>query len=221
MKSFDQIALETGTDKSSRCHDYCSKYERYLPLSRDGAHTIFEIGVAQGQSLAAWRRIYENATIVGIDIDPICARFHDPGQRVHVEIGSQEDEAFLADIVAKYGPFDMILDDGSHLQHHVITSFKALWGAVKPGGVYVVEDCSTSYWHDYGGSLKGARTMVEFFKDVVDDVNFLGERQLFVEPAEARRDDGLIRQFEGRGCYGSTMESIQFLNSMIIMRKRH
>lgn len=34
MTSLDQIALANGTDKSSRIHDYCQKYERYLGLGR-------------------------------------------------------------------------------------------------------------------------------------------------------------------------------------------
>ena len=61
---------------------------------------------------------------------------------------------------------------------------------------------------------------IQFFKSLIDDVNFFGQMQDAIHPAHARRDDGLIRQFREGGCLGTTMESIQFLNSIIVMRKR-
>lgn len=220
MTSLDDIALARGTDKASHIHGYCDKYERYLGLDRQAELTVLEIGVYRGQSLAMWRDYLERSKIVGIDIDPACRQYANPLGRVHVEIGSQDDPEFLAQVVAEHGPFDMVLDDGSHLQAHVIASFKSLWSAVKPGGLYVVEDTVTSYWPDYGGGLRKPGTMVEFFKALVDEVSFLGEMQTTLSPPHARRDDGLVRQFAGRDCLGSTVESIQFLNSIIVLRKR-
>lgn len=220
MQSLDDIALRTGTDKASFCHDYCQKYERYLHLDRLAELRVLEIGVQEGASVAAWREFFENSTIVGIDINPKCSRFHAPENRVHIEIGSQYDENFLRSVAAKYGPFDLIIDDGSHLQKHVIYTFGVLWPTVRPGGVYVVEDSVTSYWEEYDGGLKEPSSMIEYFKGVIDEVNFFGEKQRMRQPTQARHDDTLIQQFQGRACLGTTMESIQFLNSIILMRKR-
>jgi hypothetical protein len=58
-----------------------------------------------------------------------------------LEIGSQYDGIFLKQIIEKYGEFDLILDDGSHMNNHVIFSFKNLFSSVKSGGAYIVEDC--------------------------------------------------------------------------------
>lgn len=50
------------------------------------------------------------------------------------------------------GPFDVIIDDGSHVGEHQWTSFRALIDHVKPGGWYVLEDLSTSYSPLFEGS---------------------------------------------------------------------
>ena len=44
------------------------------------------------------------------------------------------------------GTFDIIIDDASHINPLTIQTFKNMWAAVKPGGLYVVEDVHTSYW---------------------------------------------------------------------------
>lgn len=220
MTSLDQIALANGTDKSSRIHDYCQKYERYLGLDRMAPLRILEIGIHEGASLRMWRDYLPNAQIVGIDILAGCKANEDTKGRISVEIGSQTDARFLHAVAERHGPFDMILDDGSHHQSHVIASFKELWDSVKPGAIYVVEDACTSYWPEFGGGLKRQGSTIEFFKSLIDDVNFFGQMQDAIHPAHARRDDGLIRQFSEGGCLGTTMESIQFLNSIIVMRKR-
>jgi hypothetical protein len=44
------------------------------------------------------------------------------------------------------GPdFDIIIDDGSHVGEHILTSFKILWSTVKPGGYYIIEDLHSIY----------------------------------------------------------------------------
>jgi tetratricopeptide (TPR) repeat protein len=58
-----------------------------------------------------------------------------------VEIGSQDDPAFLARMCAAYPP-TIIIDDGSHLAHHVIYTFERMYPSLLPGGFYVVEDLS-------------------------------------------------------------------------------
>ena len=41
---------------------------------------------------------------------------------------------------------------------------------VRPTGVYLVEDCMTNYWRDFGGGVRGD-TFVEFAKRLVDSLN--------------------------------------------------
>ena len=77
MRSLDKIAKAKGTDKSSELHNYCEKYEKYLPFNRLEPLTFLEIGVLDGESLATWREYYPNATIIGIDINPDCKKYED------------------------------------------------------------------------------------------------------------------------------------------------
>ena len=49
------------------------------------------------------------------------------------------------DLIAR-GPWDIIIDDGSHVPYHQVFSFFCLWKAVVPGGLYVIEDLETNYW---------------------------------------------------------------------------
>jgi len=49
------------------------------------------------------------------------------------------------DLIAR-GPWDIIIDDGSHVPYHQVFSFFSLWKAVVPGGLYVIEDLETNYW---------------------------------------------------------------------------
>ena len=222
MNTLDNLAKKYGTDKSSEIHNYCVKYEKYLPFNRNDKLNIMEIGVLDGKSLLTWQEYFYNSNIIGIDINPDCYQYNDRDNRVHVEIGSQFDMEFLTQIKTQYGPFDMILDDGSHINEHVIFSFMQLWDSIKPGGLYVVEDCATSYYPDYGGGRYKKGTMIEYFKSVVDEVNFFGEWLESFHTSLARREDKLLEQFKTKGYdyIGTQIESINFLNGIIIITKR-
>ena len=217
----NQIALYRGTDKSSEIHNYCNKYEKYLPFKRDAELNILEIGVLNGESLRTWRDYYYRAKILGIDINPECKEHENNQSRIFVEIGSQVDPDFLSGISETYGPFDMILDDGSHMNTHMIYSFEHLWSQVNSGGVYVIEDIGCSYWDDYEGGFRKSTSAVEYFKRLCDDVNFRGVLNFSQNNVHARREDwciGTVSQ-EQPDCR-TDIESINFLNGIIIITKR-
>lgn len=220
MSTLNDLAKKYGTDKSSEIHNYCVKYEKYLPFERYHNLNILEIGVQGGHSLRTWKEYFYRSQILGIDINPDCSKYSE--ERISIEIGSQADDVFLNNIKRNHGPFDMILDDGSHMNEHVIFSFEHLWESVKPGGVYVVEDCTTSYWEHYGGARYKKGTMMEYFKGVTDEVNFFGEILEDFHFGLARREDELDKQFEKKGYnyIGTQIESINFLNGIIIITKR-
>jgi hypothetical protein len=128
---------------------YFATYETIFAPSRTRALRILEIGIYQGASLRLWRSYFENpeAVIVGIDIDRTCTRFDSPRENVHVRIGNQADPVFLDTVTRDFGPFDIIIDDGSHHSSHLIQSFNHLFvGALKDDGIYVAEDLHANYW---------------------------------------------------------------------------
>lgn len=221
MQSLNNIAKFYGTDKSSEIHNYCEKYEKYFPFDRLEPLKILEIGVWDGKSLLTWKDYFPNSTVVGIDIMDRCSEYTNPAKNIWVEIGSQNDSNFLKNVINKWGPFDMILDDGSHMNDDVIFSFKHLIDYVKTGGVYVAEDTACSYWEEYGGGYKKENTMVEYFKNLIDDVNFAGQYQENFWNVHARREDFLIPQSVTNDIQIRTdIESVNFLNGIIIITKR-
>lgn len=136
---------------------YFGVYEEVFGPRRHRPLRILEIGVAQGASLKLWRQYFTHAdtVIVGIDITPVCAEFAAPATGVHVRIGSQADAVFLKTVVDEFGPFDIIIDDGSHRSSHIITSFNHLFGyALKDTGIYFAEDLHASYWPEWRDSKK-------------------------------------------------------------------
>jgi hypothetical protein len=77
-------------------------------------------------------------------------------------------------------PLFLIVDDGSHIPEHQILSFNLLFNKLLPGGTYIIEDIETSYWSKnaiYNYATKYGyhhpKSIVEFFKLLIDDVNSL------------------------------------------------
>lgn len=144
-------AIFAETPNIHKMLHYLSAYESALSPFRSRPIRMLEIGVARGGSLQMWRRyLHPESTIVGVDIDSTTKQFDDPSRRVHVRIGSQTDNSFLQRVVDEFGPFDVILDDGSHMNSHIVQTFQYLFpNGLAPGGVYLVEDLHSNYWRPY------------------------------------------------------------------------
>ena len=96
--------------------------------------------------------------------------------RIRIFQGSQVDEEVISQVLEETGELDLIIDDGSHMNEHVIGSFELLFPHLKSGGIYVVEDTQTSYWAEYGGddkNLDNPNTMMNYFKCLTDCMNFI------------------------------------------------
>lgn len=133
-----------GTDKQSEGHhSYAAAYADALRPFRSKPIKLLEIGVYKGASLLSWRAYFPRASIVGIDIipKPEMAR-----GRVRIYQGDQGSAADLDRVCADEAPFDIIIDDGSHLSRHQLFSFYHLFPHLREGGIYVIEDVQTSYW---------------------------------------------------------------------------
>lgn len=124
-----------------------------------------------------WKAFFPYANIYGLDIYD--KSYHDE-DRIKTYVGSQTDEALLRRIVGEAGGFDIIIDDGSHLNEHIITTFKILFPLLNNDGIYAIEDLQTSYWerdafgNDWGGSrdLQAPYTSINFLKTLIDCLNY-------------------------------------------------
>jgi demethylmacrocin O-methyltransferase len=159
------LSILYDIDKGPKAHDYTQHYRRYLGPLRSETLTLLEIGVLKGGSMRLWRRYLPKARIVGIDLQLPNRQL--PGVELHR--GDQSDEEFLASLVSRYGGFDVVIDDGSHIGRHIQASFRALFPAVRPGGWYVIEDLQTSYSTSHEGGPAGMPgTGVDLIKGLVD-----------------------------------------------------
>ena len=171
------LARVYKTDKWGK-HYYTDIYEQWLRPMRYKSIRLLEIGVGGvtkpdrgGNSLRMWKRFFPKGIITGIDL-------YDKQRlaelRMHIYQGDQSDENFLHEVNRKEGPFDVIIDDGSHMQSHVVKSLEVLYPLLKSGGIYIIEDTQTAYWPKFEGStseMRSVRSIMNYMIDRIHDVN--------------------------------------------------
>lgn len=181
---------------------YFDVYERYLSRFRGKKIKILEIGVSQGGSLQMWRNYFgPEAQIFGIDINPECRTLEE--ENIKIFIGSQSDRNFLRNIRNEIGMVDILIDDGGHTMNQQIVSFEELFSIVKEDGVYICEDCHTSYWIKFGGGHGRMGTFVEFAKKKIDQLNAWHSHESSLSVDE----------------FTKTAKSMHFYDSMVIIEK--
>ena len=160
--------LWRGMPQGHKWTHYFETYQAVFGSRQNTPMRILEIGVFRGASLRLWKSYFHhsNTSVVGVDIHPECARFDAPSDGIHVRIGSQADSDFLARVVDEFGPFDLIIDDGSHHSSHMIKSFNCLYAAgLKDDGIYFVEDLHANYWLPWRDSTN---SFLDFCKDLLE-----------------------------------------------------
>lgn len=186
--SLDVLGLAHGTDKASNAHDYLHVYDDYLSPLRESLDPVrlLEIGWWEGQSMRMWRDYFDGPddVVVGLDIEP-----KDPIPGVRFVQGDQRDGRLLAEISSPDG-WDVIVDDGSHVSSMTKQTFTHLWGWLKPGGLYIVEDLQVSYHRDWGGdpNPRATFTIMAFLKGLTDGVHH-GHADVRQHPAPLSRAD--------------------------------
>lgn len=172
------LATKYGTDKWGS-HYYAQHYDAHFSKYRNKKIKILEIGVGGykdpnkgGESLRMWKEYFKEGSIYAIDIFDKSGLVEDS---IDIFQGSQIDYSFLQSVVDRVGGFDIIIDDGSHVNKHIVSTFKFLFKHLKEGGLYVVEDLQTSYWKNDGGdsfNLRSRKTAMNYFKSLTDCLNY-------------------------------------------------
>lgn len=186
-KDMDDLALQFDSNgasrKGSNGHNYTEVYSRYFAHLRDLPIKFFEIGIFEGNGVQMWEQYFKNAELHFMDITFSYAKYF--SNRSHYHLGDQANAKDLLSIMSSTGgDFDIIIDDGGHTMNQQLVSFITLFPYVKSGGMYIIEDLHTSYWKTYqgGGTYEhpksGPGTFINFLKDRIDDVNYVGARTL-------------------------------------------
>ena len=147
---------------------YCDVYAAYLSRLRDRQVSLLEIGVGiadprsrsgesfdyeVGTSLKGWSNFFTNSRIIGADCDPR-ALIQDP--KFITTYMDQSEPATIRDVAQRYGPFDIVIDDGLHTPEANGNVIRELLPALRPGGLMFIEDIPLEFhplWEDVAATF--------------------------------------------------------------------
>lgn len=165
-------------------HNYQTMYTKYFEMGLAGPNRtkvkrLFEIGLGcnmdygPGKSAQLWRKFFPSATIWFAESDTAClAKHQETLSKLNVSIvsGDQANATTLAQWIKETGGnFDVIIDDGGHQNRQIFNSFVVLFKkALKPGGLYVIEDLQCSRVKN-GDCRVGGKSKSHSILDVLKD----------------------------------------------------
>lgn len=156
MMTLTDLANRYNSDKGDQvgcCHQYALLYQELFESIREQPISFLEIGLQREfcqekpdcPSLRMWLDFFPEAEISGFDISD----FSDVElPRAKIFQGDQSDPARLKEVAEETGPFDIIIDDGSHASAHQQITLGTLFPYLKPGGLFVIEDAHWQPWRD-------------------------------------------------------------------------
>ena len=144
-----------------------------------------------GASVNLWKLLFPEADLWEAEFDRHCVKKSKAKgelEGLNILVGDQGDPKVLDEWIQQSGgEFDVIIDDGGHIQCQIWTSFEKLWPTVKPGGVYFIKDLQVAKSRNYikssptcDGSnlivpnkLKESLDRLMYYKPRKGDVEFL------------------------------------------------
>lgn len=175
MDSLSLLAEKNRTDKGLWHHGYTPIYNKYFSPLRHSPISLLEIGIGGyeypdkgGESLRMWAEYFPNGHIIGVDLNK---KNIELPSNVTVYQGDQTEWDLWNELIEQEGCPDIIIDDGSHICSHIITTFELLFDKLNAGGIYVIEDTETSYWQDLYGGGNHEMTTMNYFKQLADCLN--------------------------------------------------
>ena len=219
MKLIKDLYQEHSGKVSDKWTIYLDQYEEKFKKYQKLPVKLLEIGVLNGGSLEIFSKYFQHAELIlGCDIDTKCEKLIYKEQNIKVIIGDANKNEVKQEIT-KYSEFDIILDDGSHNSDDVIGTFCNYFNHLKDGGLFIVEDLHCSYWREHKGGLFFPISSINFFKKLVDIINY---EHWGID----KKKEWLLRGFVSN--YKIDLEnlsldkihSIEFVNSLCFIKKK-
>lgn len=158
-----ELANKYGSDKGTICfhkHGYSKVYENIFKDMRFNELKMLEIGIQsiskEGKSsLSIWLEYFPKGHIYGFDIKPVYVKH----TRASVMCG---DQSKIEDLMKIPDNMDIIIDDGYHSSQCQQITFDVLFGRLKPGGIYIIEDLHYQpEQEDYTKGMIMTKTLLE------------------------------------------------------------
>ncbi len=146
------LADKYGSDKGSSKHRYTELYQLLFLPYRQRKINFLEMGLLIGgpehgidkdretndlPSIRMWLEYFTKANIFGLDVSDFAWFKDDRFKFVRCDMDTREN---IARATRDMPNMDIIIDDASHASHHQQNGFLELFGKVKSGGLYIVED---------------------------------------------------------------------------------
>lgn len=165
LAAFARAYQTDKCDQGCVPHHYDLIYDGLFRPLRDQPIRLLEIGILRGESLRLWRDYFKKGKVFGLDIEPkeiegtICFQ------------GDQADAELLERIGRLQGPFDIIIDDGSHVGKNTTASFRVLSKHLTINGMYIVEDLASETGEPYQDDEPFTRTGLSEVLHLVHGIN--------------------------------------------------
>ena len=129
------------TDKDTT-HSYLEVYDDVFAPYQDKDINLLEIGNNGGGSIKLWLDYFKSIKIHGLEINDL-KELHDLNNQydnVDIVMGLDAYCEKTLELTRSKGPFDIIIDDGSHLPVHQLFAINYYMPLLKSGGLMVIED---------------------------------------------------------------------------------
>ena len=219
MKKYSDVWNKPRKLKSDKWEHYFDIYDHCLSRFYDKKISFLEIGIQNGGSIEVAQKLFDpKSSLSGLDIDPRCSDISNILKDVKIYIGSQVDEKLLNKIATDHNKnFDVIIDDGSHIQSHMIFTFTRMFQFINDGGIYLIEDTHTNYSPSHQESFFGIG-LYDYFKGLSERLNLD-----YMDPASRQRYKIPRNQRDKRDYHNDINHfifSIEFFDSIIAIRKK-
>lgn len=205
---------------SDKWEQYFEVYEFHFSAFQESPISFVEIGVQNGGSLEIWAKYFEGAKLIlGLDIDSRVETLKFDDSRIKTLIVDASQMETRNKLIDYSNYFEILIDDGSHLNTDIIHTFFNLWEVISPGGIYVVEDLHTAYWDSHQGGFRSKNSAIEFFKTLVDIVNF-NYWGINIDINDFFEKDSVASNLCSSLDFFKDIDCITFYDSMVIVKKK-
>jgi hypothetical protein len=156
-----------SADKRS---DHFFIYDRYLSTFINKTVTLIEINAKTDGLAKMWRRYFGPLARI-INLEAVERSSVATEDSIYLRFGSLNSAQFLKAVIDEFGVPDIIIDNGCRLPSDIVLTFETLYPRLSRNGVYLVDNVFTSYWQEFGGSVRTGQNFIDYVKELGDELH--------------------------------------------------